>query len=244
MDGRSDKPAMPSPYRAAARAFAQGAVEEQMKGFKSWAVMGDWEGHWKTMDKSFELRQLGVFKEMADRGLIYRKHKPVFWSPSSLTALAEAELEYNEDHVSTAALVKFPIVKNTSFKPLADIMPTLHAVIWTTTPWTLPANQAIAVHEDLTYTVVKSRKHGYLLLAESRVAFVEKMMGENFKVITSNIAGSSLVGSRYRSSTQSSKTIKSLGPFCTRTLFLRTQEQVLCIVLLATVWKIIKPCSH
>jgi isoleucyl-tRNA synthetase len=185
--------------RAAARAFAQGAVEEQMKGFKSWAVMGDWEGHWKTMDKSFELRQLGVFKEMADRGLIYRKHKPVFWSPSSLTALAEAELEYNEDHVSTAALVKFPIVKNTAFKPLADIMPTLHAVIWTTTPWTLPANQAIAVHEDLTYTVVKSRKHGYLLLAELRVAFVEKMMGENFKVITSNIAGSSLVGSRYRS---------------------------------------------
>jgi len=185
--------------RAAARAFAQGAVEEQMKSFKSWAVMGDWDGHWKTMDKSFELRQLGVFKEMADKGLIYRKHKPVFWSPSSLTALAEAELEYNEDHVSTAALVKFPIVKNTAFKPLADIMPTLHAVIWTTTPWTLPANQAIAVHEDLTYTVVKSRKHGYLLLAELRVAFVEKMMGENFKVITSNIAGSSLVGSRYRS---------------------------------------------
>jgi isoleucyl-tRNA synthetase len=185
--------------RAAARAFAQGAVEEQMKGFKSWAVMGDWEGHWKTMDQSFELRQLGVFKEMASRGLIYRKHKPVFWSPSSLTALAEAELAYNEDHVSTAALVKFPIVKNTSFKPLADIMPTLHAVIWTTTPWTLPANQAIAVHEDLTYTVVKSRKHGYLLLAESRVAFVEKMTGENFKVVTSNIAGSSLVGSRYTS---------------------------------------------
>jgi isoleucyl-tRNA synthetase len=184
--------------RKAARAFAQGAVEKQMKGFKSWGVMGEWQGHWKTMDESFELRQLAVFKAMANRGLIYRKHRPVYWSPSSLTALAEAELEYKEDHVSTAALVKFPIVKNTSFKPLADIMPTLHAVIWTTTPWTLPANQAIAVHEDLTYMVVKAKKHGHLLVAESRIGFVEELMGEHLKVITSNITGRSLVGSKYK----------------------------------------------
>ena len=183
--------------RQAARAFAQSAVEEQMKGFKSWGVMGDWQGHWKTMDESFELRQLAVFKAMANKGLIYRKHKPVYWSPSSLSALAEAELEYEEDHVSTAALIKFPLAKNTSFKPLADIMPTLHAVIWTTTPWTLPANQAIAVHEDLTYMVVKAKKHGHLLVAESRRGFLEQLMGEHLKVITSNIAGRSLLGSRY-----------------------------------------------
>jgi isoleucyl-tRNA synthetase len=184
--------------REAARAFAQGAVEEQMEGFKSWGVMGDWEGHWKTMDKSFELRQLAVFKAMANKGLIYRKHKPVYWSPSSLSALAEAELEYEEDHVSTAALVKFPLAKNTSFKPLADIMPTLHGVIWTTTPWTLPANQAIAVHKDLTYMVVKAKKHGHLLVAESRVGFIEELLGEHLKVITSNISGKSLVGSGYK----------------------------------------------
>ena len=185
--------------RAAARAFAQGAVEEQMKGFKSWAVMGDWEGHWKTMDRSFELRQMAVFRAMAAKGLIYRKHKPVFWSPSSRTALAEAELEYNDAHVSTAALVKFPIAKNPSFNPLPGVMPTLHAVIWTTTPWTLPANQAIAVHEDLQYMVVKSEKHGYFLIAEPRLAFVEKWMGEQLQVVTSGIAGRSLVGSRYNS---------------------------------------------
>jgi isoleucyl-tRNA synthetase len=135
---------------------------------------------------------------MANKGLIYRKHKPVYWSPSSLSALAEAELEYKEDHLSTAALVKFPLVKNTSFKPLADIMPTLHAVIWTTTPWTLPANQAIAVHKDLMYMVVKSNKHGHLLVAESRLGFIEELMREHLKVITSNIAGKSLVGSRYK----------------------------------------------
>jgi isoleucyl-tRNA synthetase len=184
--------------RKAARAFAQGAVEEQMKGFRSWGVMGDWEGHWKTMDKSFELRQLAVFKAMANKGLIYRKHKPVYWSPSSLSALAEAELEYKEDHLSTGALVKFPLVKHTTFKPLADIMPTLHAVIWTTTPWTLPANQAIAVHKDLMYMVVKSKKHGYLLVAESRIGFIGELMGEHLQVVTSSIAGKSLVGSDYK----------------------------------------------
>jgi isoleucyl-tRNA synthetase len=96
--------------------------------------MGDWEGHWKTMDESFELRQLAVFKALASRDLVYRKHKLVYWSPSSLSALAEAELEYEEDYVSAAALVIFPLAKNTSFKPLADITPTLHTVIWTTTP--------------------------------------------------------------------------------------------------------------
>ena len=186
--------------RAAARAFAQDAVEEQMKGFKSWGVMGDWEGHWKTMDKSFELRQLVVFKEMANKGLIYRKHKPVYWSPSSRTALAEAELEYKEDHVSTAALVKFPIEMKTLFKPLSDTTPTLHAVVWTTTPWTLPANQAIALHGDLQYMVVKSKKHGHLLVAESRLGFIEKWMEEQLEVVVSNIAGRALVGSRYKGS--------------------------------------------
>ena len=83
-----------------------------MAGFRSWAVMGDWKNHWKTMQKDFELRQLAVFQAMTEYGLIYRKNKPVYWSPSSGTALAEAELEYEEDHISTAALVKFPLTNS------------------------------------------------------------------------------------------------------------------------------------
>lgn len=175
--------------RQAARIFAQAAVEQQMKGFKSWAVMGDWDGHWKTMDRSFELRQLAVFKAMASKGLIYRRHKPVYWSPSSKTALAEAELEYNEDHVSTAVLVKFPFGQD-QFRKVS-------AVVWTTTPWTLPANQAIAINQELLYMVVKSKKHGSLLIAESRLQFVEKLLGEKLKVITHGIIGHALLRSSY-----------------------------------------------
>ena len=184
--------------RKAAQAFASKTVEEQMQGFKSWAIMGDWDNHWKTMDKEFELRQLAVFRAMTKKDLIYRKHKPVYWSPSSRTALAEAELEYKDDHLSTAALIKFPLTKKTSYKAFEDLMPTLSALIWTTTPWTIPANQAIAVHRELEYLVGKSGKHGHLLLASSRLAFVEELLGEELKVVTSNIAGESLLTSTYQ----------------------------------------------
>ena len=184
--------------RQAARTFASKTIEDQMQGFKSWGIMGDWDNHWKTMDKDFELRQLAVFKAMTKKDLIYRKHKPVYWSPSSLTALAEAELEYRDDHLSTAALVKFPLNKRTSYKAFEDIMPTLFALIWTTTPWTIPANQAIAVHRELEYLVGKSEKHGHLLLASSRLPFVEELLGEELKVVTSNIAGESLLTSTYQ----------------------------------------------
>jgi isoleucyl-tRNA synthetase len=146
----------PVAVRDAARTLAATTVEEQKAGFKEWAVMGDWANGYKTMDKEFELRQLGVFMEMVERGLIYRMRKPVYWSPSSGTALAEAELEYDENHKSTAAFVWFPITSmSDKLRSLPGIDPeNIGAVIWTTTPWTLPANQAIAVHKDLEYSVV------------------------------------------------------------------------------------------
>jgi isoleucyl-tRNA synthetase len=187
----------PIAVRTAARDFADVAVKEQMKGFRSWAVMGDWEGHWKTMDKDFELRQLSVFKELARKSLIYRRHKPVYWSPSSKTALAEAELEYRDDHVSTAALVKFPLVRH----PFTRDDELVSAVIWTTTPWTIPANQAIAVRKDLEYVVVRSTAHGKLLLAKSRLEFVSKLINEDLQDLQLNVSGYELLDSqaKYRS---------------------------------------------
>jgi isoleucyl-tRNA synthetase len=187
----------PVAVREAARAFADTAVQEQMRGFKSWGIMGDWKGHWKTMDKDFELRQLSVFKELARKGLIYRRHKPVYWSPSSGTALAEAELEYKDDHVSTAALVKFPLVHH----PFDQNDQLVSAVVWTTTPWTIPANQAIAVGKDLEYVVVRSKAHGNLLLARSRLDFVSALAKEDLQDVQSTISGSELLDARpkYRS---------------------------------------------
>src|SRR5205085_432912 len=90
------------------------------------------------------------------KGLVYRKFKPVYWSPSSGTALAEAELEYNEEHVSRAAYVRFPVVgEYREVLGLEGLKGRLYAVVWTTTPWTLPANRAIAVHDNLVYHVVR-----------------------------------------------------------------------------------------
>lgn len=192
--GAQDTPVTPAVIRQLARKLAGKTVKEQMKGFRGFGVMADWENHWKTMDKGFEMRQLGIFREMVDRGLIYRKFKPVYWSPSTGTALAEAELEYKEDHVSTAALVKFPLVTipehliKDCHLPVAD----LSAVIWTTTPWTLPANAAIAVSESLEYAIVQSGKHGYLLIAKSRIEYLESMLKENLTVVVSSILGSEL----------------------------------------------------
>ncbi|KAL1984292.1 hypothetical protein VTN96DRAFT_9250 [Rasamsonia emersonii] len=182
--------------RKAARELAERTVAEQMKGFRGWAIMGDWEGHWKTMDKGFEMKQLAVFREMVDRGLIYRRFKPVYWSPSTGTALAEAELEYKDDHVSTAALVKFPLVTvPLQLKDNASVdLTKLSAVIWTTTPWTLPANAAIAVSDSLEYMVVHSDRHGQLLIAKSRLEYLQEMLREELPVIVPSIPGSELQG--------------------------------------------------
>ncbi|KAJ5580299.1 uncharacterized protein N7459_006284 [Penicillium hispanicum] len=180
--------------RKSARQLARSTVKEQMKGFRGFGVMADWENHWKTMDKQFEMRQLGIFREMVDRGLIYRKFKPVYWSPSTGTALAEAELEYKDDHVSTAALIKFPLVKipeHLTKDPLLQSKD-LSAVIWTTTPWTLPANAAIAVSESLEYTIVQSEKHGHLLVAQSRFEYLQSMLKEELTVVVPSILGSEL----------------------------------------------------
>ena len=171
--------------RKAARSLAARTVRAQIKEFRRWAVMADWDGHWKTMDKGFEKRQLGVFREMVDRGLIYRRFKPVYWSPSTRTALAEAELEYKDDHVSTAALVKFPLVFFTA--PLVD--DPVFAVIWTTTPWTLPANAAIAVNPAVDYCIVRSERHGCLLVALSRLSYLASVLGEDPTVVIPSITG-------------------------------------------------------
>ncbi|KAI3124135.1 hypothetical protein CBS147326_8364 [Penicillium roqueforti] len=180
--------------RTSARKLARQAVKEQMKGFRGFAVMADWENHWKTMDKQFEMRQLGIFREMVDRGLIYRKFKPVYWSPSTGTALAEAELEYKEDHISTAALVKFPLIDIPTCLSENPLLrgKNLNAVIWTTTPWTLPANAAITISESLEYAIVLSEKHGHLLIAQSRLEYIQNMLKEELSVIVPSIMGSEL----------------------------------------------------
>ncbi|KAM5355402.1 hypothetical protein ACJ41O_002048 [Fusarium nematophilum] len=187
----------PVQIRDTARRLASKTVKEQMKGFRSLAVMSDWEKKWTTMDREFEIRQLRVFQNLVRRGLIYRKHKPVYWSASSRTALAEAELEYRDDHVSKAAYIRFPIVSDWSSIPeLEKFEGRLFAAIWTTTPWTLPANSAIAIHTDLTYCVIQVGSDGYIV-AKDRLETMQQII-PSVKVVVDSIRGSDLKGLQYQ----------------------------------------------
>ncbi|KKY15691.1 putative isoleucyl-trna synthetase [Phaeomoniella chlamydospora] len=198
--GLKDQP-FPSPteIRQIARRLAETTVERQKEQFRSWGIMADWDNAWKTMDKEFELRQLSVFLSLYSQGLITRQHKPVYWSPSTLTALAEAELEYKDDHTSTAAFVAYPldVPEDTNASHFSGVK----ALIWTTTPWTLPANQAIAIREDMTYSIVESEEFGRLFIAKSRLDFVKDKAGIVFNVLEDHIPGSFLIekGFTYRS---------------------------------------------
>ncbi|KAI2622469.1 isoleucyl-tRNA synthetase [Hypoxylon sp. NC1633] len=192
----------PVEIRKSARNLASSTILKQMKSFRSYGVMGDWDQRWTTMDATFEIRQLRLFQQMVKKGLIYRRFKPVYWSPSSRTALAEAELEYRDDHISDAAWVRFPITEEwrtlPQFENLRDrIQGQLYALIWTTTPWTLPANRAIAVHDDLEYCVVRFGDES-LLVAQSRLDTLTSKLdaGDNLEVL-GTFAGGELTGLRY-----------------------------------------------
>lgn len=191
----------PSEIRAIARKHALEAIDDQMKSFRKFAVMGDWENRYRTLDPDYEFRQLEVFKEMMHKGLISRKNKPVYWGTETRTALAEAELEYNEKHKSTAVSVKFPIstIGDGLLKAIGnkiDLSEGLNALIWTTTPWTLVSNKAIAVHPDMEYVIVQHEVHGFLVVGEP----LRESLGEGFNKINSiSFKGVDLLDSKYSS---------------------------------------------
>ena len=181
-----------------ARALAASAVELQKEELRSWAVMADWDNAWKTMDGNYGLKQLDVFKTMVSKGLIFRRFKPVHWSVSSKTALAEAELDKAEV-VETAAFVRFPMLSiPTVLDEKVPGIRKLSLLIWTTLPWTLPANRAICVNEDLEYTILRHGEHD-LIVASNRVDYVEKMCfeGQTPLTISISVMGSDLVGGEY-----------------------------------------------
>ncbi|MDQ3199349.1 MAG: isoleucine--tRNA ligase [Verrucomicrobiota bacterium] len=154
----------PLEVRQRSEAFARKFVDIQREQFKRLGVLGDWDHPYLTMNPAYEAEILRAFAVFVERGLVYESMKPVFWSTGAQTALAEAEVEY-QDRQDTAAYVKFPIVTG-ALKGQASI------VIWTTTPWTLPANLAIAVHPKERYVVqkfVRGAESETLVLAEKLV---------------------------------------------------------------------------
>ncbi|KAL3648693.1 Isoleucine--tRNA ligase, chloroplastic/mitochondrial [Castilleja foliolosa] len=153
-DARQDL--TPVKLRAKAAKFAKSTVKNQMAAFKRYGVWGDWDHPYLTLDPEYEAAQIEVFGKMALQGYIYRGRKPVHWSPSSRTALAEAELEYPEGHVSKSMYAVFRLISApTSCKVLDEFIHNLGFAIWTTTPWTIPANAAVAINPKLQYAVVE-----------------------------------------------------------------------------------------
>ncbi|MEH1874847.1 isoleucine--tRNA ligase [Nostoc sp.] len=151
----------PLQLRQKAKEFALVAVNDQRNNFKRYGIWGDWENPYLTLKPEYEAAQIAVFGQMFLKGYIYRGLKPVHWSPSSKTALAEAELEYPEGHVSRSIYAAFAVTSLAqTVKPLlAQYLSDLGVAIWTTTPWTIPANLAVAVNADLNYAVVEVEPH-------------------------------------------------------------------------------------
>ncbi|KAM4861959.1 LOW QUALITY PROTEIN: isoleucine--tRNA ligase, mitochondrial [Thomomys bottae] len=172
--------------REKARSFAQAAIEKQKAAFTRWGIMADWNDCYHTFDREYEAKQLRIFYQMYDKGLIYRSYKPVFWSPSSRTALAEAELEYNPEHVSRSVYVKFPLLEpSPKLAPLADGSSPISVLIWTTQPWTIPANQAVCYMPEAKYALVKCTTSGDLyIVAADKVAAVSSTLDTTFEVIS------------------------------------------------------------
>lgn len=181
--------------RSLARNLALSMVARQQSAFRGFGVMADWSEQansaesktYLTLSPDYVVRELRVFAKLVSKGLVYRERKPVFWSVESGTALAESELVYGERE-DLAAYIAYPLTE-----PLAGFEVSLS--VWTTTPWTLPANQAIAVNRSLVYAVVNTNR-GKFLIAKSLLASFHGFIGEY--EILALLEGSELVGLTYR----------------------------------------------
>ncbi|WP_421466761.1 isoleucine--tRNA ligase [Mycoplasmopsis synoviae] len=165
--------------RKKSRNYALKQIEHQKKQFQKLQLFSDFSKIYITLDKSYEAKQLKVFKKLALDGLVYKGLKPIYWSPSSQSALAEAEVEY-ETVTTNSIYVSFDVTKSTFNKvPVGSKL-----VVWTTTPWTLIANAAVAISFDITYLTVKYQDSLYVV-AKSLFYndLLEKFQWENYEVV-------------------------------------------------------------
>ena len=175
-------------FRSACEAYAEKYIGIQMEGFKRLGVIGDWEHPYKTMNKGFEADEVRVFGKMYKNGHIYKGLKPVYWCAHDETALAEAEIEYQDDPCTTV-YVKFAM--NDDLGKLSHLDKSkLYFIIWTTTIWTLPGNLAIALHPDESYAIVKAANGEMYIVAEALVEKVMKVGGIDEYEIVETHSGS------------------------------------------------------
>ncbi|HPJ24506.1 MAG TPA: class I tRNA ligase family protein, partial [Bacillota bacterium] len=178
-------------FRELCKSYALEQVDVQRDQFKRLGILGEWDKPYITLQESFEASQVRVFAQMVERGLIYKGLKPVYWSPSSETALAEAEIEYH-DHVSPSIYVAMPAVDT-----LGKLPKNTQFMIWTTTPWTIPANLAIAVGPEIEYVLVEVNNQKYLL-GKSRLEALSELFGWHDVKVIQNVFGWELEKMTYK----------------------------------------------
>ncbi|CEH32078.1 isoleucine--tRNA ligase [Aneurinibacillus migulanus] len=164
-------------FRERCADYAYKYVDKQRDQFKRLGVRGDWDNPYITLKPEYEARQVKIFGEMAKKGYIYKGLKAVYWSPSSETALAEAEIEY-KDKRSASIYVAFPVIEGNGKLTEGD-----KVVIWTTTPWTIPANLAIAIHPELEYSLIKTEGEKFLIASGLLENVAQTIGWETYEVV-------------------------------------------------------------
>ena len=170
--------------------FSKGFIVKQRAQFERLGILADWDNDYKTLDPAYEESVLNFFADCVAQNLVYRGQKPVYWSIPCKTALAEAEVEYKE-HECKSIWVKFRFSREGEEFLKSDIP--VYAVIWTTTPWTIPSNLAIAVHPDLNYVVARCNGESYLV-CETRLSDFLKSCHITEHSVTATFKGSELEG--------------------------------------------------
>ena len=163
--GVNRKAILTSEFRTLCEEYARKQVATQMGQFKRLGTVADYEHPYITLEHDFEAREIEVFAKMVEKGLVFRGLKPVYWSPSSESALAEAEIEYY-DKTDTSIFVAFEVIDGNNYVSKGDKF-----VIWTTTPWTMPANLAICLNERMEYGLYRTNK-GNLVIATTLIETV------------------------------------------------------------------------
>ncbi|MBU4690864.1 isoleucine--tRNA ligase [Mycoplasma zalophi] len=178
--------------REACANYALSQVELQKEEFKKLSLLTDFSDIYVTLDKKMEANQLRLLKEMIKKGLIYKDFKPIYWSPSSQSALAEAEVEY-ADHISPSMYVAFKVVNGNEFVKKDD-----YIVIWTTTPWTLIANSGVAINAEFDYVLVANNNKNYVVAKELLEDLVTLFKWEDYKILNT-FKGEKLINIQYES---------------------------------------------
>ena len=162
--------------RKKAAQYALEQIEIQKSQFQKLQLFTDFKKIYKTLDKSYEIEQLKLFYSLYQKGLIYKGLKPVYWSPTSQSALAEAEVEYQEHH-SPSIFVKFKVIES-------DVLsPNDYLIIWTTTPWTLIANSGVAINKDFNYSLIKYNNENHLVATDLIDKLIKEWEWSDFEII-------------------------------------------------------------